>query len=64
LAFEQYILTKRALFGIKLFELYTDNGILLDFLVYHGKMSEKLVTIAGHDMLTSEKIPITLMENS
>ena len=62
LAFKQYIRTKQARFGIKLFELCTDKGILLDFLVYHGKMSQELVTIAGQDLLTSEKIPITLME--
>jgi len=62
LAFKQYIRTKLARFRIKLFELCTDNRILLDFLVYHGKMLQELVTIAGQDMLTSEKIQITLME--
>jgi len=36
IAFKQFIRTKRARFGIKLFELCTSNGILLDFLIYHG----------------------------
>ena len=35
--FRQYIKTKRARFGIKLYELTTSDGITLDFLVYCGK---------------------------
>ena len=37
LSFKQYISSKTARFGIKLYQLCTSNGILLDFLVYHGK---------------------------
>jgi len=33
LAFKQFIRTKRVQFGIRLFELCTNNGIMLDFLV-------------------------------
>ena len=39
LSFKQYISTKRARFGIKLYQLSTSNGILLDFLIYHGNLS-------------------------
>ena len=39
LSFKQYINTKRARFGIKLYQLCTFNGILLDFIVYHGNLS-------------------------
>ena len=35
--FRQYIKTKRARFGIKLYALTTSDGITLDFLVYCGK---------------------------
>ena len=34
LHFKQFIRTKRARFGIKLYELYTENGITLDVLIY------------------------------
>ena len=34
LSFKQYIRTKRARFGIKLYELCSSNGILLDFMIY------------------------------
>ena len=61
LAFKQFIRTKRARFGIKLFELCTSNGILLDFMIYHGQMSRELVVPANQEMLKSELIPITLM---
>ena len=35
LSFKQYMSSKRAIFGIKLFHLCTSNGILLDVLAYH-----------------------------
>ena len=60
-AFKQFIRSKRARFGIKLFELCTSNGILLDFLIYHGKMSEELMSDPTHDFQISERIPLTLM---
>ena len=60
LAFKQFIRTKRARFGIKLFELCTHDGILLDFLVYHGMMSGELAQVTG--MMKSELIPVTLMK--
>ena len=41
LAFKQFIRTKRAQFEIKLYQLCPSHGILLDFLVYHGRMSHK-----------------------
>lgn len=45
LAFKQFIRTKRARFGIKLFELCTCHGILLDFMVYHGQMNHELLAV-------------------
>jgi len=60
LAFKQFIRTKRARFGIKIFELCTHNGILLDFAVYHGQFSRELD--ADQDMLISERIPVSLMK--
>jgi len=60
-AFKQFIRTKRARFGIKFFELCTSNGILLNFMIYHGKMSE-LFSDPQCDLLTSEKIPVTLIQ--
>jgi len=58
LAFKQFIRTKREQFGIKLFELCTSNGIILDFLVYHGKMNEELLP----QFQISESIPVTVMQ--
>jgi len=59
LAFKQFIKTKRARFGIKFFELCSSNGILLDFLIYHGNMTNQLFALP--EFLTSELIPITLL---
>ena len=50
-AFKQFTRTKRARFGIKLFELCTSNGVLLDFMTYHERMSDKLLTLPNHDVL-------------
>ena len=62
LAFKQFIRTKRARYGIKIFELCTHDGILLDFLVYHGMMSKELVDVRDKHMMISELIPLTLMK--
>ena len=48
-AFKKFIRTKRARFGIKLSGLCTSNGILLDFMIYHGKMTEELMSDPTHD---------------
>ena len=61
LSFKQYISSKRSRFGIKLYQLCTPSGILLDFLVYHGNMAGSLMEIADRSLLT-ERIPTTLME--
>ncbi|XP_047125578.1 piggyBac transposable element-derived protein 4 [Hydra vulgaris] len=59
LHFRQYIKTRRARFGIKVYELTTADGITLDFLVYCG--------IGMYDddknstMSSSQRIPIELM---
>ena len=60
LQFRQYIKTKRARFGIKLYELTTSDGITLDFLVYCGKgMFHN--DDPNSDMPTTERIPSVLM---
>ena len=58
--FKQYIKTKRARFGIKLFQLCTSDGIVLDFLIYHGNMAPHLVEL--EDSLVTERIAVTLMQ--
>ena len=61
LSFKQYISSKRARFGIKLYMLCTFNGILVDFLVYHGNIAPVLTKMAD-DSLVTERIPVTLMQ--
>ena len=58
--FRQYIKTKRARFGIKLYELTTSDGITLDFLVYSGK---GMFYDDNHhnEMPSTERIPSVLM---
>ena len=61
LHFKQYIRTKQACFGVKLYELTTSNGITLDLLVYCGK--RMFYNDDEHsDMPTTEWIPVVLME--
>ena len=62
LSFKQYISSKRARFGIKLYQLCTFNGILVDFLVYHGNIAPVLTRMAD-DSLVTERIPVTLMQS-
>ena len=59
LHFKQFIGTKRARFGIKLYELCTSSGIALDFLVYYGKGMFK-DDDPYYDMPSSERIPFNL----
>ena len=62
LKFKQFIRTKRARFGIKLYELCTSTGITLDFLVYSGKgMFDDDDPYS--DFPSSERVPSVLMEN-
>ena len=61
LHFKQYIMTERARFGNKLYELTTSNRITLDLLVYCGKGI--FYNDDEHsDMPTTERIPVVLME--
>ena len=60
LKFHQYIKTKRARFGIKLYDLGTTDGITLDFLVYCGKgMFHN--DDPNSEMPSTERIPSVLM---
>ena len=61
LSFKQYISSKRERFGIKLYQLCTSNGILLDFIVYHGKLEPGLVSLENCPVIT-ERIPATVMQ--
>ena len=60
LAFKQFIRTKRARFGIKLYELCTSTGITLDFLVYCGRGMFYNDEIHS-DMPSTKRIPAVLM---
>ena len=62
LLFKQYIKTKRARFGIKLYELCTYNGIMLNFMIYHGNQEAALVQPPGYNWLQTERIPLILLE--
>ena len=56
---KQYIRTKQARFGIKLYELSTSNGVTLDLVVYCGKGA---FYNDDEHMPTTEWIPVVLME--
>ena len=60
LTFKQYIKTKRARFGIKLYELTMSDGITLEFLVYCGK-GMFANDDPNSDMPITERIPALLM---
>ena len=60
-SFMQYIKSKRARFGIKLFQLCTVSGIPLYFLAYHGNLAPILVEMGEGAMMT-ERNPAILME--
>ena len=62
LSFRQYICSKRARFGFKLYQLCTSNGIHLDFLVYHGNLALGLTIMEDGSPIT-ERIPVTFMQN-
>ena len=61
MSFKQYTSSKRARFGINLYQLCTFSGILLDFIVYHGNLEPGLISIEICPMIT-ERIPATLMQ--
>ena len=60
LGFKQYIKTKRARFGIKLYQLCTSNGVTLDFIVYCGAGMYDEDGNLG--LTTTEKIAANLIE--
>ena len=61
ISFKQFIRNKRARFGVKMYELTTDRGILLNTFIYVGNTNTDLDTTLGADMLTTERIPLSLM---
>ena len=52
LNFKQYITSKIARFGIKLYQLCTFSGILLDFMEYHGNLAQGLVRMEEGSLTT------------
>ena len=46
---------------MKLYQLCTSNGILLDFIVYNGNIAPQLLEMEEGALIT-ERIPTTLME--
>ena len=61
LSFQQYMKSKTARFGIKLYQLCTSNGILLVFIIYHGNIAPQLIEME-EEVLVTERIPATLIE--
>ena len=59
LHFCQYIKTKRARFGIKLYQLITSDGITRDVLVYYG--AGMFDDDENSSILSSKCIPVELM---
>ena len=47
LLFKQYIKTKRAGYGITMFELVTADGIQIDFMTYQGNIATSLIQPPG-----------------
>ena len=45
LSFKQYIKFKRAGFGIKPYQLCTTDGIVLDYVIYYGGMTNELTEV-------------------
>ena len=43
LPFRQYIRTKSARYGIKMFELAMADGIVIDFMIYQGNTEPSLI---------------------
>ena len=64
LRFKQYIRTKRARFGIKLFSLCSSDGYLWNFNVYTGQGSDAwIVPPDAISLSVSEKIVVSLMKD-
>ena len=61
LMFKQFIKTKRARFGIKMCELASAEGIMIDFLIYQGNMEPALIQPPGENWLHTERIPLTFL---
>ena len=61
--FKQFIKTKRARFGIKMYELASAEGILIDFLIYQGNLEAVLLQPPGKNWLHTERIPLTFLDS-
>lgn len=61
LMFKQFIKTKRARFGIKMYELASAEGIMIDFLIYQGNMEPALIQPPGENWLHREFLRLSLI---
>ena len=59
---KQYIKSKRSRFWIKFYELFTADGMLLDFILYQGNIEPCLIQPPGEGWLQTERIPLTLID--
>ena len=57
-----YIKTKRAKFGIKLYELANAEGVMLDILIYKANLEPDLVQQPGNNWLQTERNPLTFLQ--
>ena len=57
--FKQFIRTYRSRFGLKLYELTSAEGILLDFLTNQEYLEPALVQQPGNNWLQTERIALT-----
>lgn len=70
LCFRQYIPSKRSRFGIKLFCLCDEDGILIDFIIYTGRQTTQAITaeLAEEDEVrrfgVSEQMVIYLLQRN
>ncbi len=60
LCFKQYMKSKRSRFGVKIYQVSTCDGIVNDFIIYHGNMNDELVDIDG--LLVTERIAVSLLQ--
>ena len=63
LSFKQFIRTKRARFGVKLYQLCTSSGVMLKYIIYQGNIESQLEPDPSGMFLTTERIPMTLLKS-
>lgn len=65
LSFKQFIPTKRSRFGIKSYILCESSGYMLDFDIYYGAKSEKIIITNDSEHLSvSERLVVNLLQSA